>query len=736
MKHSVKIIGSMLLAATVTTSCVDDDKLQFAFEKPMDIAGMEYLADYDALKTYVDRSANPNFKLGVALAASDYNANGVVTRLANSNFDEMTAGNAMKYASCVADNGAMNFGTVESFVANAKANNMTIYGHTLAWHSQQNNKYLNSLIKDREIKVDPNAKIEKQDYYGDFKGVTKFPYYVMGYEPTIVNDCLHSEYPGSWYQYFIADNVALPEGDYTAIIKVKSDRAGSLTLNMGWGWGSGEQAGGKLAVSEDWQESVVNFTKLTDKAVNLVLQPGGFEGPIDIEWIKIVHYEAPVMEFYSNVLSNSKMESGQPMTNFVVREKGKGDVPGPILEGQGPDGLNCTKITAIANPANAWDTQFFITSDKAWAGGEKYRISFWYKASEAAASESQCHGAPGAYMHWQMLPGNPSFTTEWQHYEAVSTIPSEGNGMKSIAFNLNVSKNAVTYYFADIVWEEVKSGNTIPLTPQEKKDTLTWAMDNWIGGMMKATGGYVTSWDVVNEPLSGADVDGDGFYDLQSATRGTVPAEEAPNNFYWQDYLGDLDYVRTAVAQARKHFAENGGNAADLKLFINDYNLESTWDNNHKMKSMAEWIKRWEADGVTKIDGIGSQMHVSYNENPDAQKKQEECVVNMFKLMAATGKLVKVSELDMGYIDAENNVVTKDDISIAQLEEMRQFYRFIVRSYFENIPAAQRYGITQWCITDAPSDSGWRKSEPVGLWTLDYARKPAYAGFAEGLQGK
>jgi len=151
---------------------------------------------------------------------------------------------------------------------------------------------------------------------------------------------------------------------------------------------------------------------------------------------------------------------------------------------------------------------------------------------------------------------------------------------------------------------------------------------------------------------------------------------------------------------------------------------------------MAEWIKRWEADGVTKIDGIGSQMHVSYNENPDAQKKQEECVVNMFKLMAATGKLVKVSELDMGYIDAENNVVTKDDISIAQLEEMRQFYRFIVRSYFENIPAAQRYGITQWCITDAPSDSGWRKSEPVGLWTLDYARKPAYAGFAEGLQGK
>ena len=34
---------------------------------------------------------------------------------------------------------------------------MTIYGHTLAWHSQQNNKYLNSLIADKELDLDPDA---------------------------------------------------------------------------------------------------------------------------------------------------------------------------------------------------------------------------------------------------------------------------------------------------------------------------------------------------------------------------------------------------------------------------------------------------------------------------------------------------------------------------------------------------------------------------------------------------
>ena len=44
----------------------------------------------------------------------------------------------MKYASIVGDDGSMNFGTVEQFIDNAKAANMSIYGHTLCWHEQQN----------------------------------------------------------------------------------------------------------------------------------------------------------------------------------------------------------------------------------------------------------------------------------------------------------------------------------------------------------------------------------------------------------------------------------------------------------------------------------------------------------------------------------------------------------------------------------------------------------------------
>ncbi len=61
-----------------------------------------------------------------------------------------------------------------------------------------------------------------------------------------------------------------------------------------------------------------------------------------------------------------------------------------------------------------------------------------------------------------------------------------------------------------------------------------------------------------------------------------------------------------------------------LKLFINDYNLESTWDDNKKAKSLVHWIEKWESDGVTKIDGIGTQMHVTYNADAAKQQKQKK----------------------------------------------------------------------------------------------------------------
>ena len=280
---------------------------------------------------------------------------------------------------------------------------------------------------------------------------------------------------------------------------------------------------------------------------------------------------------------------------------------------------------------------------------------------------------------------------------------------------------------------QVKKSNTKPLTPEEKKEALTPVLQDWIYGMMEATEGKVKAWDVVNEAISGEDKDGDGFYDLQSATRGTVSADDAKNNFYWQDYLGDLDYVRTAVAAARKGFADAGGNPEELKLFINDYNLETAYDQNKKLKSLIHWIEEWEKDDVTKIDGIGSQMHITYSMDPDKQKKNEEAYENMLRLMVDSHKLVRISELDMGLEDKNGNLVNTTDMTEEQHKAMRAYYEFIVKKYLEIVPENQQWGICQWCATDSPANSGWRAGLPVGLWDLDYYRKHTYGGFAAGL---
>ncbi len=737
MKHTTIIPGGMLLMAAVAfASCADDKPLTYEVDKPASIADMEYLNEYDVLKNYVNVSASPNFRLGIALAAADYIAGGQVTQLANSNFVEMTAGNAMKYASCVADDGTMNFGTVESFVSAAQARGMTIYGHTLAWHSQQNNKYLNSLLKDREIEVDPDAKEDKQDAFVDYSTFTSYPYYVMGYTPEFEDGCMVSHYPGSWYQYFVADQITTTIGQtYKVTAYIQGSAPGSLNVQFG-NWGNLLEA--PLPFSDEWQEVSVEFSNCQVESSFVVFQPGTFEGDVRIKWLKVTHSEAPAVEIYTDIATNGNAE-GTEATNFQSTHVGGSNGDCDIVDGVGVDNSRAFVVTSAGGGVNDYDTQFFLYADRPLVEGEVVHIAFDYRADVPNGPiASQAHAAPGSYIHWDAGCGI-TFTTEWQHFEKDITINatlSPSGNMQSIAWNLDAGAPSAPvnkYYFDNVKCQIVTKGNTIPLTPEEKKDTLTWAMNNWVEGMMQATGGYVTAWDVVNEAISGGGDDGEGFYTLQSASN--VSPEDAANNFYWQDYLGNVDYVRIAVKAARKYYAENGG-TAPLRLFVNDYNLESDWDDNKKVKSLVHWIEKWEADGETRIDGIGSQMHVSCYANADIQRSKEEHVVKMLEILAASGKLVKISELDMGYVDADGNSVRTENMTEAQHKAMAEYYKFIIKKYFEIIPAAQQYGITQWCATDAPSDSGWRGGEPVGLWDSHYCRKHTYAGFADGLAGK
>ncbi|MBR4365111.1 MAG: endo-1,4-beta-xylanase [Prevotella sp.] len=385
------------------------------------------------------------------------------------------------------------------------------------------------------------------------------------------------------------------------------------------------------------------------------------------------------------------------------------------------DGLKVT--TTKSYP---WEVQFVIMSNIVLEKNKEYKMTFNVKGSGSGNLDGRL-GDWGGGANFSI-----PFSTEWQDVQVSVTPTMDGNFIL-----LHVPNYIGDVYIQSIKFEGYKA-STVPQTQEEMHDTLVYAMDKWIKSMMEACDGKVKAWDLVNEAIGGDGNDGQGNYPLQHSKdydpNGNPNAtwDVGGDAFYWQDYMGDLEYVRQACRLARKYGPE------DIKLFINDYNLESDWDNNKKVKSLVNWIKKWESDGVTKIDGIGTQMHISCHENETNLNNIKKHITQMFQVIANSGKLCRISEMDMGYVRGSNrwgSSIKTSQITEAEHKKMANFYEWIIKEYFRIIPPEQQWGICQWCATDSPNNSGWRGGEPVGIWDSNYYRKHVYAGFVRGLNG-
>lgn len=713
----VSALGAMLLA-----SCADHFDQNFETVRPGKEAQYGYLEQYDALKEYIkDR---PNFHLGIGTAVDEYNKKELVYALTNSNFNETVAGNAMKMSSCVADDGSMDFDKVKEYVKNATDAGLSVYGHTLAWHAQQPNKYLKRLIADKEL---PPA--------GDNPGLI-----ITSGDPKA----------NTWdYEiYYDLDEPLKAGKTYEISLNVRGTNPGTIDFWPGKKDGSATQYGaGSFTVAESAVDNSFSFTPNADidrmrfcfgkiggtlYFDNFVLKEKGSDHNIAVNstfdeddishWTKVSW--VPISYKIGNVAGAAAVD-----IENEVHERTYTDGPFPFFAmGCEPPVVNGA-IHFV--PTGDW-SQFFVMP-----GGEnKLSEEGNYVVYLDITSSKDASGVELTMQNGWDKNSNQQITVSVPVSAGRQTVklpmPNVVGGDYDIILKPQTADATLDVHSVKVC--QVKKSNTKPLTPEEKKEALTPVLQNWIYGMMAATEGKVKAWDVVNEALSGADKDGDGKYDLQHAA--TASADDAKNNFYWQDYLGDIDYVRTAVAAARKGFADAGGNPEELKLFINDYNLETAYDDNKKLKSLIHWIEEWEKDGVTKIDGIGSQMHVTCSMDPATQKKNEDAYVNMLNLMVASHKLVRISELDMGLAvkkDGKDILVNTTDMTEEQHKAMRAYYEFIVKKYLEIVPKEQQWGICQWCATDSPANSGWRAGLPVGLWDLDYYRKHTYGGFAAGL---
>ena len=713
-----KYIISALVCPFVLGSCADWDDWKYDVEKPQTIAQYEYLNDYAPLKEYLDRGAHPGFKVSAALGVDEFNQQGPLFRLAAHNFDEIVAGNAMKMASCVNDQGVMDFSKVSSFVRAAEDAGLTVYGHTLAWHAQQPRKWLEKLIADKELDVDPDQKtfteLSRQTYTDG-----KFPFYQMGCAPDIINGSIHFVPTGDWSQFFCMTGCSMKAGNYVAILHIKSTKDGMISLTAQNGWGAeAQKITQKFTVkANEWVDAEVALNDIQGGNYDFILLPETFDGTLDLQSVTIGQYESPAVEVEQEV----KHQTYQ-------------DGPFPYYQmGCAPDVINGS-IHFV--PTGDW-SQFFCLPGLALTPGN-YAVDVEIKSTKSGNIKMTVQNGWGGDA--ESRDGTVALKEGWTTARFKMTLEQGGNYdfiLKPETFDATLDLKSVTV-------KKIVKTNSIPLTPQEKSDTLTWAMNKWISGMMQATEGKVKAWDLINEAISGGG-NVNGFYALQTE----ATSEHNPQDFYWQDYFTPEMYGPIVEKAARDAYAAvEGTNPEDLKLFINDYNLESDWDNNQKVKSLVYWIGVWEKKGQelgwnTKIDGIGSQMHISYYENPQILESKKKAIQNMLKIMAETGKLVRISEIDMGYVDKDGKDVTTAQLEKLPIEErvakekaMAEHYKWIIEQYFKIVPVSQQYGICQWCLTDSPTDSGWRPGQPVGLWNLNYQRKPAYGGFADGLANK
>ena len=310
-------------------------------------------------------------------------------------------------------------------------------------------------------------------------------------------------------------------------------------------------------------------------------------------------------------------------------------------------------------------------------------------------------------------------TTEWQQFQFVvdadianlnSTSISRGDSLL-FTFSIDVGYVRNVKYQVDIQTLSMIpiEGDVVPeytafafRSDNEKEELLKGAMQEYISATIDTCKNVIKGWDVVSNPMSERNLGeikyGSDFF--------VIPDGE----FYWQDYLGK-DYAVTAFNLARQ-----SGNGNE-KLFIYEDNL---FNNPAKYNGFVEYIKYIDSKGAT-VDGISTPLSATLGVT-DIQ-----AIKDFFVALAATGKLVRISDLTVGIRRAGSSA----NLNISSLTEneqlaMSDFYEEIAAAYFENIPAAQRYGIT----LHTPVDN----TTFVGLWSTDYSRKHTFAGFIKGFK--
>lgn len=745
-----KIIAFTFIAAS-TMSCTDEFKNRLELEKPQDLAMSEYLSQFDLLKSYINRDGTP-FQLAAGIPVSEFVKKDIGYSTLLTNFDAVDLNGSYDPITALNTEGVYNFGDMQTAVEIAAKAGMTLYGGSLCSNQGQRAAYYNKLIEPIDIPVEVQKGTTKLFNFENDEIGTSYP--MTGNSSAVVEEdptgesghVLHvgTDDVKAAYSY-PKFHVVLPGGrklgDYVRLnidLRFVKDHGiygtGLRVFIQGQEFNLGTNGATFCGAGDKWKrEGTINLKD--DTAPGLVV-PESFGSLTEFDLA--IGSASGGAQFYIDNISMDYEVSGKGSTVINFEGDNLNTVYPMVESGAGAAGGGTA--TVVEDPDG--ETGHVLYIDKAVHSFPEFTVKLadGKTLGDYTGMSMDMRLSNGEYGSGMFVKINGQLITlgqnadkygfdedkKWKRggvfvtfvkegtYTALGKdvpattieIPNAVKDLNEITFAIGSSSGNWTAYIDNLIFVWEAKPQHIEMTEEEKKALFTKEMEKWIGGMVYAGVNEMKSvkaWNIIANPLDKTVND---------------------NTFNWGEYLGEVEYARTAVKIARDT-VKNAN--VDLELFVSN-----TFGQYDEMGNMADelisLVDAWEADNVTKIDGYNILLNAIYSKDVVFQEGNKTMITNLFDKLGKTGKLIRVSDLSMMVEELDGNFIAINKLTEEDRAAAASYMAFIMQEYRRLIPADKQYGISISGITE--TNTGYK----LCPWTSDYNRNEMYEGIVDGLK--
>ena len=284
------IINGLLMLATgvFAVSCADYNVTDDFTAEP-DPTITEPYKDLAPVKSYIDRSKNPNMSLGVTLKVTDYNKQALAHAAAMTNFDNLAFGTSLMSGKIVNAKGVMNFLDMKDLLDHVEEIGGDVFGSPIVANANQADEWLNTLTAPIEIAVDPI-----QDKYVDYTTMETFTGTAKRGKPSIVKNYDGTEnalkLPKRSKVYIVEDFDIDLLGTYTVTFYAKVDKDETVICTFSDNKIQ-EGKGDKLYELKKgkWVKVVVEATPAEGATAGYLMVEGNLNSDVYIKNVSVVH---------------------------------------------------------------------------------------------------------------------------------------------------------------------------------------------------------------------------------------------------------------------------------------------------------------------------------------------------------------------------------------------------------------------------------------------------------------